>query len=42
MANLSKVTLAGDNVFGDGYDLQIPTMTGDPTNGYALSFQCAV
>ncbi len=34
VANLSKVTLAGDNVFGDGYDLQIPTMTGDPTKGY--------
>ncbi len=38
VANLSKVTLAGDNVFGDGYDLQIPTMTGDPTKGYALTF----
>ena len=42
VANLSKVTLAGDNVFGDGYDLQIPTMTGDPTKGYALTFACAV
>ena len=37
VANLSKVTLASDNVFGDGYDLQIPTMTGDPTKGYALT-----
>ena len=35
--NLSKVSLAGDNVFGDGYDLQIPTMTGDPTKGYTLT-----
>ena len=42
VTNLSKVTLAGDNVFGDGYDLQIPTVTGDPTNGYALTFICAV
>ncbi len=42
VANLSKVTLASDNVFGDGYDLQIPTMTGDPTKGYALTFACAV
>ena len=42
VTNLSKVTLAGDNVFGDGYDLQIPKVTGDPTNGYALNFECAV
>ncbi len=42
VANLSKVTLAGDNVFGDGYDLQIPTVTGDPTKGYSLTFTCAV
>ena len=42
MSNLSKVSLASDNVFGDGYDLQIPTITGDPTKGYALTFNCAV
>ena len=42
VTNLSKVTLAGDNVFGDGYDLQIPTVTGDPTTGYTLKFTCAV
>jgi protocatechuate 3,4-dioxygenase beta subunit len=41
VTNLSKVTLAGDNVFGDGYDLQIPTVTGDPTTGYTLWFTCA-
>ena len=42
MTNISKVTLAGDNVFGDGYDLQLPTMTGDPTKGYSLDFTCAI
>ncbi len=40
--NLSQVTLASDNVFGDGYDLQIPEITGDPTAGYSLNFTCAV
>jgi len=32
--NLSQVTLKSDNVFGDGASLQLPTMTGDVTNGY--------
>ena len=40
--NLSGLSLDSDNVFGDGYDLQIPRITGDPTKGYALSFTCAV
>ena len=31
-----------DNVFGDGYDLQIPTVTCDPSSGYQLDFSCAV
>jgi len=34
--------LDSDNVFSDGYDLQIPTVTGDPTNGYQLNFSCAI
>ena len=42
VSNLSQVTLDSDNVFGDGYDLQIPAMTGDPTSGYTLNFTCAV
>jgi hypothetical protein len=29
-------------VFGDGYDLQLPTITGDATTGYRLTFECAV
>ena len=40
--NLSKVSLDSDNVFSDGYDLQIPTITGSPTSGYKLTFTCAV
>jgi protocatechuate 3,4-dioxygenase beta subunit len=42
LQNLSRVSLDSDNVFGDGYDLQIPTITGDPTKGYTLDFSCAV
>ena len=41
VSNLSQVTLDSDNVFGDGYDLQIPEITGDPTSGYTLNFTCA-
>ena len=40
--NLSRVSLDSDNVFSDGYDLQLPEITGDPTQGYALTFSCAV
>jgi hypothetical protein len=39
---LSRVSLDSDNVFSDGYDLQMPTVTGDPAKGYQLSFTCAV
>ncbi|HWI00457.1 MAG TPA: intradiol ring-cleavage dioxygenase [Propionibacteriaceae bacterium] len=41
-SNLSRVSLDSDNVFGDGYDLQLPTITGDPSRGYSLAFDCAV
>ena len=42
VSNLSRVSLASDNVFSDGYDLQIPTVEGDPSSGYELTFSCAV
>jgi protocatechuate 3,4-dioxygenase beta subunit len=42
VSNLGQVSLDRDNVFGDGYDLQLPKITGDPTKGYALTFSCAV
>jgi protocatechuate 3,4-dioxygenase beta subunit len=41
-SNISSVSLDNDNVFSDGYDLQMPTVTGDPSRGYQLSFSCAV
>jgi protocatechuate 3,4-dioxygenase beta subunit len=42
VSNAAQVTLDSDNVFGDGYDLQIPDVTGDVTDGYRLTFTCAV
>jgi protocatechuate 3,4-dioxygenase beta subunit len=42
LRNMSRVSLDSDNVFSDGYDLQMPTVTGDPPSGYQLSFSCAV
>ncbi len=42
VSNLQRVTLDSDNVFGDGYDLQVPEVTGDVGSGYRLSFTCAV
>src|SRR5829696_2401114 len=41
-SNLSRVSLDRDNVFGDGYDLQLPTITGDPSRRYQLRLECAV
>ena len=41
--NLSKVSLAGDNVFGDdGGVTQIPTVSGDVTGGYTVVLTAAV
>jgi protocatechuate 3,4-dioxygenase beta subunit len=42
LSNMSRVSLDTDNVFRDGYDLQIPAVTGDPSSGYQLDFSCAV
>lgn len=41
-SNMGRVSLDADNVFRDGYDLQLPTVTGDPSGGYRLTFTCAV
>ncbi|PRY13474.1 intradiol ring-cleavage dioxygenase [Kineococcus rhizosphaerae] len=43
VTNLSQVTLATDNVFGDDSGAsQTPTATGDVTNGYALELTVGV
>jgi protocatechuate 3,4-dioxygenase beta subunit len=40
--NLSRVTLASDNVFRDGSSLQMATVTGSVTGGYAVSLKVGV
>jgi protocatechuate 3,4-dioxygenase beta subunit len=43
VSNLSRVSLATDNVFGDdGGRSQLGTVTGDVTNGYAVSLAVGV
>jgi protocatechuate 3,4-dioxygenase beta subunit len=42
LSNFSRVSLDSDNVFSDGYDLQMPTVTGEVSSGYQLTFTCAV
>lgn len=40
--NLARVSLASDNVFSDGTTGEIPTLTGDPVNGYTLTLTVGV
>ncbi|NYI78492.1 intradiol ring-cleavage dioxygenase [Nocardioides panzhihuensis] len=40
--NLNKVSLDTDNVFSDGYDLEMGTFTGNPSAGYRGSLAVAV
>lgn len=40
--NLSQVTLASDNVFGDGWDAELATVTGSPETGLDISLTIGV
>ena len=42
VANASRVTLAGDMVFGDGAGQETPTVTGTVANGFTASLTVAV
>jgi protocatechuate 3,4-dioxygenase beta subunit len=42
VSNMRGLSLKTDNVFSDGYDLQLPMVTGDASSGYRLTFSCAV
>lgn len=43
VTNLGQLTLATDNVFGDGSGAtQLATMTGDVTNGYTIALTAPV
>ena len=39
MTNYAKVSLATDNVFSDGVELETPTVTGDATSGYTITLK---
>ena len=40
--NLSQVSLATDNVFSDGAELETPTITGSVADGYAIALTAAI
>ncbi|MEV6324181.1 dioxygenase, partial [Nocardia sp. NPDC051787] len=42
VTNLSQVTLASDNVFGDGWDAELATVTGTPATGMTVSLTVGV
>ncbi|WP_280300489.1 dioxygenase [Nocardia abscessus] len=42
VSNLSQVTLATDNVFGDGWDAELATVTGAPSSGMRVSLTVGV
>jgi hypothetical protein len=42
VSNLARISYATDNVFSDGYSLQLATMTGNATDGYVATLTLAV
>lgn len=40
--NLSRVSLESDNVFSDGWDAQLPVVTGSPETGYEVEITIGV
>lgn len=42
VGNLARVTLASDNVFGDGTSLQIPSVAGSTSTGYVATLNVGV
>lgn len=40
--NLAQISFATDNIFSDGYTLQLATMTGNATDGYVATLTVAV
>ncbi|MGB9989655.1 dioxygenase family protein [Massilia sp. SM-13] len=42
VSNLARISYATDNVFSDGYSLQLATMSGNATDGYVATLTLAV
>lgn len=41
-SNLSRISFATDNIFSDGYSLQLGSMSGNVTDGYVVTLTVAV
>ena len=41
-SNLAKITLGTDNVFSDGWDQQVASVTGDASSGYTVSIDVPI
>jgi len=42
VTNLAQISLESDNVFSDGVDLQMATISGDVTNGYTVQLTVGI
>ena len=42
VTNLSRITLQTDNVFSDGYALELATTVGSPSAGYVATLTVAI
>ncbi|SEN89806.1 Dioxygenase [Duganella sp. CF517] len=42
VSNMARISLATDNVFSDGYSLQMSTVTGNATDGYVATLTVGV
>jgi hypothetical protein len=42
VTNLSRISYATDNIFSDGYSLQLVSMSGNATDGYVATLTVAV
>jgi protocatechuate 3,4-dioxygenase beta subunit len=42
VSNLARISYATDNIFSDGYSLQLASMTGNATDGYVATLTLAV
>jgi protocatechuate 3,4-dioxygenase beta subunit len=42
VANLSRITFATDNIFSDGYSLQLTSLTGNATDGFTATITVSI
>jgi len=42
ISNFAKISFASDNIFSDGYSLEMTSMSGDATNGYTATITIGI